>query len=392
MPVVLAQKLTATRAENFTFNPAGPKLQRIWDNQVPGMGLETVASGRKSWIYRFRISGKQRIVTLGQFYDFDVDEAWDRALELRGQVREGSDPKTLHSKDRNIITVQDLYDSYTAGRYFLTRSKDFQANFKSTMFKYVLPTIGHLLIPDIKRWQVRQIVENLAEKGKEGMAQGTLTHLRVLFGYAIDKEYIDHSPADRIKVKRTTSGRRNQWMKSGAELKQAWHLDAPVQVRGIVRWALLTGCRRDEVRTSRKDWVNLELGIWTVPETKNKRPLVLPITESMWSVINEISATFPMSDYLFPATSDLKKELPRGTLDYIIRQSTGGEWSMHVLRHTVESWMADLGVVQEYRDLVLNHVRGTMSERYRHGLQLEAKRQALDIWHTKLMGIVNETC
>lgn len=253
MPVVRAVNLTPTRVENFRFDAGGPRLQRLWDSQVPGLGMETVESGRKTWLYRFRVNGKQRIVTLGQLYELDLDEARDRALELRGEIREGSDPKTLKSRDRQSLTVQVMHDNYTEGRYFLSRSKDFQANFKSTMRKYVLPAIGHLLVQDIKRWQVRQIIDGLMEAGKEGMAEGTLTHLRVLFGYAIDREYIDHSPADRIRIKKTTSGRRDQWLRSEAELREAWNLPVPVQVRGLVRWALLTGCRRDEARTTQKD-------------------------------------------------------------------------------------------------------------------------------------------
>lgn len=57
----------------------------------------------------------------------------------------------------------------------------------------------------------------------------------------------------------------------------------------------------------------------------------------------------------------------------------------HALRHSVESHLAEMGVTAEVRDLILNHRgRGGVGERYRHGLQLDTKREGLEKWHSRL--------
>ncbi len=389
MPKRTGVNLTHTRVERFHHQPNGGRLQYLWDNQVTGLGLQVLPSGQRSWVLNYRIAGKKKRITLGGFPELDLDQARETGLTQLAGLRNGVDPAAVKKASRAAHTVRTLYDEYVDTRYFETRSPDFHSNFRSTMRRYVLPVLGDQPLKGVQRAQVRGVIDDLVNAGKEGMAQGTLTHMRVLFGYAIDQELLEHSPADRVRVKRTTSGRREKWLQSSEELCSAWWFEGKPQVRALVRWCLLTGCRRDEARTARWEQIDREVGTWTVPETKNHRALVLPLAPVMMAILEALRATFPRSEYVFPATTSQKKPIPRGSMDYLIRGGTGAVWSMHVLRHTVESWLAELHVTEEHRNLVLNHWTGRMSERYRHGLQLEAKRKALEIWHKKLMEVVS---
>ncbi|MCG8092876.1 MAG: integrase family protein [Candidatus Thiodiazotropha endolucinida] len=386
MPVLTKINLTPSRVDQFRFKVGGPKQQFLWDSQVPGLGLEAVVSGRRSWVLSYRIVGKKKRITLGAFPAIDLDVAREEAKDLLKSLRNGVDPAALKKVPEKAQTVKSLHDRYISGRYFRSRSPDFQANFKSTMRRYVLPDIEDQLLESVQRAQIKSIIDDLVEAGKEGMAQGTLTHLRILFAYGVDEGFIEYAPTERVKVKRSTSGRRTQWFDNEDDLKVIWNLAAPIQVRSIVRWCLLTGCRRDEARVS--PWSSISDGRWIVSETKNRRALVLPLTEPMEMVLEECRATYPKSDWIFPATTGWKKAIPRGSLDYIVRESSKGNWSLHVLRHTVETWLADLGVSEEHRNLILNHWTGRMSERYRHGHQIETKKAVLDLWHSKLMEMV----
>ncbi|MCU7870364.1 MAG: tyrosine-type recombinase/integrase [Candidatus Thiodiazotropha sp. (ex Lucinoma borealis)] len=388
MPKRTAISLTPTRVDRFRYQQGGPKAQFLWDLAISGLGLEAVPSGRRSWVLSYRILDKKKRITLGGFPELDLYEARDEAKTLLKGLRKGVDPAAVNKMSGEERTVQSLYDEYVETRYYKTRSKDFHNNFKSTMRRYVLPEIGDQPLMGVQRAQVRGIVDDLANAGKEGSAQGVLTHMRVLFGHAIEKDYLEYSPADRIRVKKTTPGYSDKWLQMPEELRSAWWFVGKPQIRALIRWCLLTGCRRDEARETRWCQIDREKGIWSVERTKNRRPLVLPLMPVMNEILDELEATFPGSDFVFPATTSKKKAIPRGSMDYLIREGTKGAWSMHVLRHTVESWLAELGVVEEHRNLVLNHWSGRMSERYRHGYQLEDKRKALQKWHEKLVGVV----
>ena len=165
-------------------------------------------------------------------------------------------------------------------------------------------------------------------------------------------------------------------------------MDAPLQVRSIVRWCLLTGCRRDEARQS--SWGTINGGVWVVQDTKMARPLSLPVLPMMEGVLKELRSVFAYSDWIFPSTTSMGKPVPRSSLDYILREGVKAGWGMHTLRHTVESQMADLSIAEESRDLVLNHTRASVGSRYNHSQQLQMKSDALKKWHRKLKKVVTE--
>jgi len=386
MPKTNAKPLTPAAVARFKHKPNGPKIQRLWDAAVPGLGVEAFVSGKRSWLFRYRLAGQQRIITLGAVADMDLDEARDAAVLARGQVREGTDPKLMRDAPEGDITVAQLWKQYAATPYFASRSPDFRRGMASTMAAHVLPRWGGLPLSGLKRWMVRDAVDDLIAEGREGAARGLLNRTRILFNFALQRELVEASPADHVKPGYTTTGRRDAWLKTGEELRAAWFIDAPIQVRLMVRWLLLTGCRRDEARTAARD--QLSETAWRVDATKNSRPLILPLMPAMGGIAKESRATFGATDWLFPSTMDSFKALPRGTWDWALRQATQGQWSAHVLRHTVESHLRELGVGEEARDAVLNHVRAGTGARYGHGEQLNTKREALSAWHGFLDHVV----
>ncbi|MBK5939799.1 tyrosine-type recombinase/integrase [Halochromatium roseum] len=400
MPRKTAIPLTRSRIERLRHDPQGPQQQFLWDAQVPGLGVMIQATGFKSYVVRYRLQGVARRMTIAQVGAISLDAARELARRATEQALAGTDPlKAKRERPERPVTLADLHQRYTATVYFKSRSDDFQRNFQSTMRRYVLPSLGGKALVEINRADVRAIVDRLIDQGKEGMAKGALTHLRVLFGHAIDLELLQFSPADRIKLQLTGTGRREFWLQSAEELRQAWYLPARPQVRAMVRWCLLTGCRRDEARLAH--WLQIadepEIGeVWTVTDTKAGRPLVLPVTKPMREVLDEMRATFPGAPFLFPGLTDNLQPIARGSSDWVLRSSTGDGsnarpgWGWHTLRHTVETHLAELGISAEHRDLVLNHKgRGGVGERYRHGRQLDAKRDALERWHDRIFSLLS---
>jgi integrase len=315
-----------------------------------------------------------------------LDAARQAAIKAKGQAAEGGDPKAMRDAPADALTVRGLWEKYQGTPHYRTRSVDFQNGMGSTMRCHILPAWGSMPLTSLKRGQIRDAVDALIENGKEGAARGLLNRARILFNYAMERELLAASPADHIKPGFTTTGRRTAWLATGADLRAAWWLDAPTQVRLAVRWILLTGCRRDEARTATRGQIAADA--WRVPTTKNAHALVLPMLPAMAEVAAESRETFGGTAWLFPATVDTHKAIPRGTWDWSLRQATDGKWSAHVLRHTVESHMRELEIPEEALDAVLNHVRASTGSRYGHGEQLALKTRALETWHQHLQHVV----
>lgn len=384
----MAINLTTTRIRGFKYDLAGSRIQRKWDAQVPGLGIEIFQTGRKSWLFRYKLAGKQFIIKIGDVVDLDLYAAREKALSLRKQVQEGINPKHFKA-ELKAHTVQALLDEYIATPYFKSKSKDFQRNFPSTIRKHLIPVIGGQPIKKVKRPQIRSILDNLIQDGKEGAARGVLTHARILFNYAAETDQLDNCPTDHIKPKYTTSGKRVvKW--THEDIREAWHLELPQNARLIVRWCLLTGCRRDEARKAA--YTEFEDGIWTVARTKSRadeiKPLILPVMPMMEEIIKASREPY-QSQYLFPSVRSRTIPTPRNTVAYQLREAVDAKWSLHHLRHVVETNLAELGVVEETRDLILNHTRKSTGSRYNHSTAIKIKKEALSKWHLALKEIIS---
>ena len=200
--------LTETKIARFRFDTDGPRIQRLWDTQVSGLGVEVFPTGRRTWIFRYRLHGKQRLITMAPLGDLRLEEARDEAIEYRRIIRAGADPKRHRDAPTEGLTLDKIYERYTETTYFKSRSADFRNNLASTYRRYLKPEVGHYPAAAIDRGQIRDLVQTLIEEGKEGAARGLLNRARILFNYAVQQGLIDGSPADHIRPSYTSSGRR----------------------------------------------------------------------------------------------------------------------------------------------------------------------------------------
>src|SRR5438105_4430044 len=83
-----------------------------WDAKVPGLVLRTYASGAQSFLFNYRIDGRERRLTIGALPAWSRAAARERAKELRRIVDEGRDPAQEKRERREAPTVQDLIDRY----------------------------------------------------------------------------------------------------------------------------------------------------------------------------------------------------------------------------------------------------------------------------------------
>lgn len=142
---------------------------------------------------------------------------------------------------------------------------------------------------------------------------------------------------------------------------------------------LLTAQRRDEVASL--EWGEISSLTWTIPasKAKNGKAHIVHLTKLAREIVSSIPNNG--STYLFTHTgrtpisgfSKAKKQLP----------IFDTPWVIHDLRRTFATQMAELGVLPDVADRVLNHVSGTQSgvkgvyQRYQF---IKERREALEKW------------
>lgn len=81
-----------------------------------GLQLHVFATGRKTWIYDYRINGKRKSYTIGSYDLVSLVDARSQHAQLRLKVEQGVDPseekKAKKLRDLQTMPLNDLIDSY----------------------------------------------------------------------------------------------------------------------------------------------------------------------------------------------------------------------------------------------------------------------------------------
>lgn len=147
----------------------------------------------------------------------------------------------------------------------------------------------------------------------------------------------------------------------------------------IVRFALFTGFRQDEILGLRWGDVDLEKGFVTLGDPKGK-PATLPLNNEATAIINEAKQLMPASGcpYVFPNRFG-QRRVSFYKIWCNIRNASGlaENFRFHGLRHTFASYLASSGEVDLYTlQKLLNHQSSQMTQRYAHLLDETLRRGA----------------
>ena len=110
----------------------------FFDAKTSGLALRVSATGVKSWALFYTVPGtdKRARKTLGQYPVVGLSKARTLAMEAKGSIAEGTDPRTLHG---GAMTVSGLVESYLAKHLVTLKSG---ASVKRRLMVNVLPVIG----------------------------------------------------------------------------------------------------------------------------------------------------------------------------------------------------------------------------------------------------------
>ncbi len=219
------------------------KRYEVFDAIVPGLAIRMSAAGRKTFTLYYRHRGRMRRVGLGRYPDVLLEKARKIATQHRGRIFDGADPasekQTEHAQDDN--TVQALYELYRSRKEKVLRS---WSEVRRILEKEVLPAWRHRRVADIRRRDVRELVE---QKAQTAPIQGNrvLDRISALFTFAVDQDWIEANPAWRIK--KPGHERSRDRVLTRDELRELWpalHETEAKNADGTREAAALAGTER----------------------------------------------------------------------------------------------------------------------------------------------------
>ena len=165
---------------------------------------------------------------------------------------------------------------------------------------------------------------------------------------------------------------------TNAEMCRLWAVTAgDDDYSKILRLLLLTGQRRGEVGGIRRTELDFDRETWSLPgaRTKNKLPHDVPLSRQARKILEQQDG-----DYLFGKGGFRDWWRAKVELDRALNLP---EWTVHDLRRTVVTGMAEIGIAPHIVEAVVNHIsghKGGVAGVYNKAKYSTEKRAALQRW------------
>jgi integrase len=351
-------------------------------NGVPGLYLRVRAGGSRTFIIQWRQGEFQRRSTIGKVGVLSLDEARKAARKAIVGIDAGHDPVAAKAKAR--VSDKQIFLKL-ALEYLDDRARDMRSSSlamcKLHIEKYWKP-LHRLPVGKIDRALIASELRTIVKERGAVSADRARSTLSAFYGWCIDEGVVAVNP---VKDTRKASKNANRYrVLTDAELVAIWNA-APANDYGrIVKLLMLTGQRRDEIGELKWAEISDEGDMIFLPSsrTKNSRPHDVPLSPIARSVLDERPLEIDGRDQVFgrgqagySGFSKAKERLDKAA------GATG--WTLHDLRRTTATRMADLGIAPHIIEAVLNHVSGHkagVAGVYNRSSYSAEKRAALELW------------
>lgn len=384
------------------------RVGKLDDSKTGALSIEVLPSGKKRWLYRRRIAGRDEVVklSLGLYPAYSIGDARQWANELNLQVDAGVDPRETARQDLRLATMtvdraHELYmEAVREGRSSRAKrlNKPRTVSDKEDIYRRdIAPKLGRKIIYDVTETDLIKLVE---AKGKTARVRANrlAAELKVFFGWTASlrglEVGLEVDPSRRLGDLRFPETARSRRL---ALQEIAWFLEALVEEerdyqRGMLLW-LLTAARLAEVCEARSE--ELCDGVWTIPASRTKNTVEHRIDLGPWGW----SLMRSDCDWVFPAP---KLDGPRSRNCWYVARNRVRErmeraagrpierFTPHDFRRTCRSNTKRLKVDFETAEAMLNHVKKGLERTY-DTYELEDEKRAWFLtWETEIATIARK--
>lgn len=381
MPIV---RFTDRWLQAASLTPAEGRAEYT-DGLCPGLHLRVTSLGVRTFSVMFRINGKLTRKTLGRFPVVSLANARSSALDVMRKAQEGIDAREHRSREESTLTYSELVKSYIEKH--LKPSARSWKNVQSGLEHARMNRFKQHRVAEISRRDIIAVIDEIVAEGKPQAAINHLRHLKMMFNWAAGRDMIGVNPCDGVKSPGRTTERDR--VLSDLEIAAVWRSTfiLPAPFGAMYRMFLLTGQRRSEVATMQ--WHEIAGTVWTIPREKVKkdRPHAIPLSKTALATLDALPKHGPEA-YVFTTTDG---DRPSSNFDKVKQEldrlSRTSGWTIHDIRRTVRTKLAELGVPEIVARKVVNHETGKVDRIYNRHAYLDEKRKALVKWEQKLISL-----
>ena len=367
-----------------------------------GLYLQVRGPDNRSWLYRYKLHGKARLMGLGTLSDVSLAEARDAAMAARKLVKQGTDPIDRRRAARaeaasraGLNTFAEVADAYIAAHEAGWRNDKHRQQWRNTLDTYAGPILGKLGVAMVDTGAVMRVLEPIWREKPE-----TASRLRGRIESVLDcatargwrtgdnparwRGHLDNLLPARSKVARVEHHAALPWRQIGAFMAALGEQEGVSAL--ALRFTVLTAARTGEAIGARWSEIDMTEKLWTVPATRMKagREHRVPLSDAALDALREAGKlrADPKTDgFVFPG-GKAGNPLSNMSLLMLLRRMQREDLTAHGFRSTFRDWCAEAtNYPREVAEAALAHMlRDKTEAAYQRADLMEKRRRLMGEW------------
>lgn len=369
-----------------------------------GLFLLVNPNGSKWWRLKYRIDGKEKLLSFGVYPAVSLGDARRSRDEARKLIAAGGDPSTA----RRAAREQRLADASNTFRALATEWLQLKveelapgtynkARWMLETFAY--PRIGAMALTAIRPKDVLMVLRDLESTDKLETMHRVKARISEVFRLAISTGRADSDPTrdlrGQVKAKRATKHHA-----ALTDPKEIGHLLRAIdgyrgsaETGAALRLAPLLFVRPGELRSA--EWPQFDMdGVapsWRYLATKTKTNHIVPLSVQAVAILRELQ---PLTDassnvrdglprYVFPSVRTRARPMSENTVNAALRRLgySGDQVTGHGFRAMARTLLAEMGWKPDAIERQLAHkASGPLGAAYDRAQYLDERRKMMQSW------------
>ena len=383
-----------------------------------GLFLLVNPNGSRYWRLKYRIAGKEKLLSLGVYPETSLSEARSKRDEARKLITQGIDPSEQRKSHKQVATstpenslekIAREWHSKNAAKW----SADHAARILQRLETDIFPEIGQRDVADLRTRDLLIPLRKVEERGALDLASRLRQHLQGILRYAVQIGLIETNPASDTTgalATRKAAHRPALPLEQIPELLKRIEQDnGRLLTKLALQFTLLTFVRSSEIRFMRWDELDNERAIWTIPASrveidgvkhshrgaKMKEPHIVPLSRQALEILEKLRPLTGHLELIFAGDHDTHKPMSENTVNNALRRmgyDTKTEVCGHGFRAMACSALIESGLwSQDAIERQMSHKeRNNVRAAYTHKAEFLAQRQQLVQWWADWLDINRE--
>jgi integrase len=323
-----------------------------------GLFVLVKPSGSRLWQFKYRIGGKEKLLSIGPYPETSLAQARAKRDAARSMVANGVDPSEAKQEQKRRSQVQDRVTFAAQAREYLDKiRREGRADMTMRKLEWLLgmaiDDLGERPIADISAPEVLRCLRKVEARGTHETARRLRSTMGTVFRFAVASGIATTDPTYAlrdalVRPKATPRAAIVEPVELGKLLRAIAGYNGQAVTKIALELLALLVPRPGELRQARWSEFDLAAAVWSVPaeRMKMRRPHRVPLPDRALTLLKDLKALTGHTEFVLPSLVSVKRVMSENTLNTALRRMGYGaeEMTAHGFRATFSTLANESGL------------------------------------------------